>query len=526
MRCSPRSHETVRTLDAYATNCLVMPVPAAAVVIRSRARSRLLLGPTGAHERKRCRRPRSLPGRKRLRPTNRMTPSRRRPTRASAVDARARMVPEGTFAVGAGLAVSGVTTYGFQILAFRGLSKPDYAALNALWVFVFVLAPGVFLPLEQEVGRALVGPPGAQRRRRPGRAPRRVARPAFAVVLAIAIIVVGAARRRVVQNKFNGHVGLARVPDHRVVHVRHRVPGARRVRGRRPLRRVRREPRGRRHHPAAAVHPARDRRRDQPGLVRPVPRGPAAARDRRRDVRAERASCRPGPPAPWSELSSNLGYLLGGSLLAQVLSYAPFLGAQVLAKPDQRAAVADFIVGLFLSRLPILLFQAVQAALLPKLSTLVSAGRDDEFQQRRAQARADRRRYRRARRDRRRDDRTVRRPHPVRPQVQPRQRRRRVARGRQRPVHPGAHAVAGADRAARATGRRWSRGSSASSRSSRRSRWSRTRCSCGSSSARSPAPASAPPAMGLFFVRRLSQGVEAGSLASLVEQIEYGTLEI
>jgi O-antigen/teichoic acid export membrane protein len=88
----------------------------------------------------------------------------------------------------------------------------------------------------------------------------------------------------------------------------------------------------------------------------------------------------PGPAAPWSELSSNLGFLLGGSLLAQVLSYAPFIGAQVLATPQQRVLVADFIVGLFLSRLPILLFQAVQAALLPKLSTLVSAGRDDEFQ--------------------------------------------------------------------------------------------------------------------------------------------------
>jgi O-antigen/teichoic acid export membrane protein len=72
--------------------------------------------------------------------------------------------------------------------------------------------------------------------------------------------------------------------------------------------------------------------------------------------------------------------LLAGSLLAQVLSYAPFLGVQILAQPDERAAAADFIVGLFLARLPILLFQAVQAALLPKLSTLVSAGRDDEFQ--------------------------------------------------------------------------------------------------------------------------------------------------
>ena len=74
----------------------------------------------------------------------------------------------------------------------------------------------------------------------------------------------------------------------------------------------------------------------------------------------------PGPNAPWSELSTNLGLLLGGSLLAQVLSYAPFLGAQLLATPGERVAVADFIVGLFLSRIPILLFQAVQAALLPR----------------------------------------------------------------------------------------------------------------------------------------------------------------
>src|SRR5207342_1682703 len=74
---------------------------------------------------------------------------------ASALSRVLALVPEGTLAVGAGLMVSGVTTYGFQILAFRGLTKPNYAALNALWVFVFVLAPGVFLPLEQEVGRAL-----------------------------------------------------------------------------------------------------------------------------------------------------------------------------------------------------------------------------------------------------------------------------------------------------------------------------------------------------------------------------------
>jgi O-antigen/teichoic acid export membrane protein len=87
----------------------------------------------------------------------------------------------------------------------------------------------------------------------------------------------------------------------------------------------------------------------------------------------------PGPNAPWSELTTNLGLLLGGSLLAQVLSYAPFLGAQLLATPGERVAVADFIVGLFLSRIPILLFQAVQAALLPRLAAQVSAGQTDDF---------------------------------------------------------------------------------------------------------------------------------------------------
>ena len=69
--------------------------------------------------------------------------------------ARKLPVPEGTYAVGLGLIISGLGAYGFQILAFRGLSKTDYAALNGLWILLFVVAPGFFLPLEQEVGRAV-----------------------------------------------------------------------------------------------------------------------------------------------------------------------------------------------------------------------------------------------------------------------------------------------------------------------------------------------------------------------------------
>ena len=43
--------------------------------------------------------------------------------------------------------------------------------------------------------------------------------------------------------------------------------------------------------------------------------------------------------------------------------------------------------------------------------------------------------------------------------------------------------------------------------------------------AQSPVPGVSAAAMGWFFVQRLKQGVSAGSLASLVEQIEYGPLE-
>ena len=94
---------------------------------------------------------------------------------------------------------------------------------------------------------------------------------------------------------------------------------------------------------------------------------------------ARRDLLTPGPPAPYSELSGALGLLLIGSVLAQLLSYASFLGVSILAAPSEKEAVGKFITGLFIARIPILLFQAVQAALLPKLAGLAGAGRHDDF---------------------------------------------------------------------------------------------------------------------------------------------------
>lgn len=293
------------------------------------------------------------------------------------VEATRRALPEGTFVVGAGLVVAGITAYAFQILSFRSLSKADYAALNALWVFVFVLAPGFFLPLEQEVGRAVAD----RRARGDGGGPvvRRAALLGLALTSGLAIVtIVVSLTTDVIDSLFEGFAGLVvcliiALFTYCFQHVtRGTLSGNGRFR------------------PYGTILGAE-------GLIRIVPCLALAAAGVSNPVwyglclaippvlgslvslAGQHGLVAPGPPAPWSELSTNLGFLLGGSLLAQTLSYAPFIGAQVLAKPWQKDAVADFIVGLFLARIPILLFQAVQAALLPKLAHLAGSGKYDDF---------------------------------------------------------------------------------------------------------------------------------------------------
>ena len=67
-------------------------------------------------------------------------------------------------------------------------------------------------------------------------------------------------------------------------------------------------------------------------------------------------------------------------MLSQALSYSPVVGILVLANgKSQRDIAADFIVGFFIARIPILLFQAVQAALLPRLAALAGSNRIADF---------------------------------------------------------------------------------------------------------------------------------------------------
>ncbi len=63
------------------------------------------------------------------------------------------VLPEGTIPVSVGLIITGATAYAYLILTARVLGPAKYAPLSVLWAMVFLVGPGVFLPLQQEVGR-------------------------------------------------------------------------------------------------------------------------------------------------------------------------------------------------------------------------------------------------------------------------------------------------------------------------------------------------------------------------------------
>ena len=69
---------------------------------------------------------------------------------------RAREVlPEGTLPVGLGLFIASASAYGVVIIINAVVGDKGYAGFGVFWSLIFVIGPGIFLPLEQEVSRAI-----------------------------------------------------------------------------------------------------------------------------------------------------------------------------------------------------------------------------------------------------------------------------------------------------------------------------------------------------------------------------------
>jgi O-antigen/teichoic acid export membrane protein len=302
------------------------------------------------------------------------------------IEAAKRPLPEGTFVVGIGLAISGLTTYGFQIIAFRVLTKTDYTALSGLWVVTFVLAPGFFLPLEQEIGRAI-----AHRRARGlggGPVVRRAA--ALGAALATSLVVLTLVAEVALKALFGSGLSGELFKGHTVLVLclvvslltyasQHGSRGTLSGNGRFGAYSVIIGAEGViRLGPTVLLYAAGVHEIVWYGLCFAIPPVLAVLIG----LRGQHGLLEAGPDAPWSELSVNLGWLFGGSVFAQALSYSPVLAVLLYESgKHQHDQAANFIVGFFVARVPILLFQAVQAALLPRLAALSGSGREDDFRE-------------------------------------------------------------------------------------------------------------------------------------------------
>lgn len=293
--------------------------------------------------------------------------------------ARARNpLPPGTVAVGIGFLVAGATIYVFLAVAARALGQTRYASLSALWAITFLAAPGFYYPVEQEVGRAL----SERRARGEGGGPlvRRAAFLAAGFVLALTAVAlvasdllvdeffdgdalllvafVGALAGYAGQHLLRGTLGgTSRFTPYGVLIG---TEGTARLVG------------------AAILAVVGVRTAGPYGLVIALSPFVAIALVGSR----QRNLVTPGPEAPWNELSRAFGYLLVGSVLAQTMVNITPLIVNVLAEDDQRDLVGNVLIALIVARIPVFMFQAVQASLIPQLAALAAQGLEDEFKQR------------------------------------------------------------------------------------------------------------------------------------------------
>jgi len=288
----------------------------------------------------------------------------------------ASALPEGTLEVGTGLLVSGVTTYAYLTIAKAALGTDAYGPLGVLWAIVFTAGPGFFLPIEQEVSRALA----ARRSRGEGSGPLlRRAATLGGILLAILLVAGLVAGPTLVEHLFSGQwlllLGLLLgLVGYFLGHLaRGTVSGLGRFRpyavyigGEGVFRLV----------GCVVLATIGVKTAGAFGIVLGIAPIVAAGLA----MRGQRNIVTPGPDAPYTELSSSLGALLAASVLAQGLVNAGVLAVKLLATgPNEDKVVSIFFVGVVVARLPLFLFQAVQAALLPKLTQLATTGQLDEF---------------------------------------------------------------------------------------------------------------------------------------------------
>jgi O-antigen/teichoic acid export membrane protein len=286
-------------------------------------------------------------------------------------------LPEGTIPVGIGLFIAGITAYAFFKVGQLALGKEDFKPIVALWFTTFALVPGFLLPVEQELGRAL-----AHRRalNHGGRPVIQKMLPLAGGLTSLLILATLVASPWLTRDMFEGYWSVtvaliitvfAFAPMHIARGIASGsgrftayglilgIDGATRIISCVVLWQLNITSVGA-YAMAVALSPI-------VAVLFVSARGDMKTSD--------------GPPAEFSELTPNLSWLLLGSVMAAALVNAGPIGVDVLADAGDAEKVTAFGNGVLLSRIPLFLFQAVQASLLPRLARLAAKGNLDEFVQ-------------------------------------------------------------------------------------------------------------------------------------------------
>lgn len=284
-------------------------------------------------------------------------------------------LPEGTVSVGIGFLIAGISAYAFFKVGQQALGQDGFKPIVTMWFVAFALAPGVFLPLEQEVSRAIA------HRRALGQGGLPVVRKMIPLAIGAVIVLVALtalAYPAITKYLFDGNgvitmclaltmatyapfhlargicSGTGRFASYGLVIG---VDGATRVIGCTVLWLTGVQTVGL-YALVIALSPLA-------GILAGVARGGLRNDD--------------GPPATWSEITPNLSWLLVGSLLSLGLINAGPITVDLLGSHSEAAVVTRFGNAVIFARIPLFLFQAVWAALLPRLAHLAAQDNLSEF---------------------------------------------------------------------------------------------------------------------------------------------------
>lgn len=284
-------------------------------------------------------------------------------------------LPVGTVPIAMGMAVGAFTGYVVVIIVNHAVTGPGYAGFGTFWSLIFVVGPGLFFPLEQEISRAI----SHRTARNDGSLP--IVRMASVMAISLALIVavvLAAFSQLFIKYFFHDNVYLQvgfilGVVGYAFMHCSRGILS------------------GNHHFQAYGMSTALE------GTSRflivitlavfgvknvgvyGIALGVAPYITVAPFIPLLHSLMKPGAEASKRELGTALSWLVSSSVLSQALAYSSLFITNIIEGKDQPKVARYFTNAFFIARIPVIGFMAFQAALLPKLSTLHSLHNHKEF---------------------------------------------------------------------------------------------------------------------------------------------------